>query len=147
MGSNKHLWELVPVFVDLEGVAVEDADGFRLRFHDGDLTLDFVGEPNVVGGDHGDVFAGGEPQSFVERFADALIFLVTNEIALDSVFLQPALDDRNGIVRGAVVNDDEFGVLVGLSFHAFEGLNGEASLVVAENDHGHERIANRLSGL
>jgi hypothetical protein len=135
----------------------DEADGFIVLVYEAIITIDkvcirvFVKLPEVLSDEvrhyhivgvernnkiafgflQGEVTGGGWAGVFLPEAAD---FIVTK-----------TSDDIGGVVRRAIVNDDQFEVSVVLNENAFDGLGNIRRGVVGGHDHGNEGIGGALA--
>ncbi len=96
-------------FVDKFGVAEADADG-RILVEVGDVVGEFVGVPEVVAIEKGDVVAGGAAQTGVAGASRTTVGLLND---LDTGIVE-LLTDLKAAIGGTVIDNDELEVSIGL---------------------------------
>src|SRR5215467_5372308 len=110
------------------------------------LPLDLLGEDRVVRVEELDQRAprGGESTVAARRLSEVGVM----EVPIARVAIHEASRHLAGVVRGAVVDDQAFPLLMGLRGHAGEGLAEVSRMVEARDNHrdewaplGHERVS------
>ena len=115
------------------------SEGVAMLLHKADLPFEFLGLPQVVAVEEGYPAAFGDSQGSVSGERGAFVALVV--IEGDSVVGGFECGDScYGVVGGAVVDDDEFPVGVGLCEHAPNALFDVFGAVVGRHDDGYEVV-------
>lgn len=131
MRLDEHLRQGPAIFINLESIAIDNANIGGGIFQNLDLPGNPVRHEYVIGRDETDVLATGQGHGLIDAFANATIDVVLEESACKIVPADPGMDDFNGIVSRAIIPNDQLNPRIGLLAHAFQVLHYEAGLIVA----------------
>ena len=113
----------------------------RMRLEDLDLTRELPGQPDVIGIEQGEVLAPGVLESEVPGGAHPVVAMprVLQVAHAVRLALGPAAGERAAAVGGAVVDQQQLPVRVGLRDHALDGLIQEALSIQEDRDDRYQR--------
>ncbi len=112
-----------------------------MRLEDLDLTRELPGEPDIIGIEQGEVLASSVVQPEIPRRAHPMVAMprVLQVAHAVRLALGPAAGERTAAVGGAVVDQQQLPVRVGLRDHALDGLIQKALSIQEDRDDRYQR--------